>query len=126
MRLRARRANMPALQRRQSWMFFRRRNVGTLQELLVVVSTFVDEGISGAEGRRDRAGYNALLEAITSRDIDSVAAWSVDRLSRSLPDLLNFLGELHSKNCDLYPARPRYEHNRWARDVSDDRRVRRV
>jgi DNA invertase Pin-like site-specific DNA recombinase len=34
--------------------------------------------------------------------IDLVAAWSVDRLSRSLLDLVNFLGELHAKTVDLY------------------------
>jgi DNA invertase Pin-like site-specific DNA recombinase len=31
-----------------------------------------------------------------------VAAWSVDRLSRSLQDLVTMLGELHSKRVDLY------------------------
>jgi DNA invertase Pin-like site-specific DNA recombinase len=31
-----------------------------------------------------------------------VAAWSVNRLGRSLQDLLGFLGELHAKNVDLY------------------------
>jgi DNA invertase Pin-like site-specific DNA recombinase len=58
--------------------------------------------ISGAKGRRDRAGYDALLKSITRREIDLVAAWSVDRLGRSLTDLLSFLGEIHSKGCDLY------------------------
>lgn len=67
-----------------------------------VVSTFVDEGISGAKGRRDRAGYDSLLKSITRREVDLIAAWSVDRLGRSLTDLLGFLGEIHSKGCDLY------------------------
>ncbi len=67
-----------------------------------VVSTFTDNGISGAKGRRDRAGYDALLKSITRREVDLVAAWSVDRLGRSLTDLLGFLGEIHSKGCDLY------------------------
>ena len=31
-----------------------------------------------------------------------VLAWSVDRLGRSLQDLLSFLGELHAKGVDLY------------------------
>jgi DNA invertase Pin-like site-specific DNA recombinase len=34
--------------------------------------------------------------------IDVVAAWSVDRLGRSLQDLVGFLGELNSVGCDLY------------------------
>ncbi|MGB7889717.1 MAG: recombinase family protein, partial [Xanthobacteraceae bacterium] len=29
-------------------------------------------------------------------------AWSVDRLGRSLPDLLSFMGELKAKGVDLY------------------------
>ena len=31
-----------------------------------------------------------------------VAAWSVDRLGRSLQDLITFLGELSGKHVDLY------------------------
>ena len=31
-----------------------------------------------------------------------VAAWSVDRLGRSLQDLVSFLGDLQSKKVDLY------------------------
>jgi DNA invertase Pin-like site-specific DNA recombinase len=31
-----------------------------------------------------------------------VAAWSVDRLGRSLTDLLDFLRELHAKSVDLF------------------------
>lgn len=67
-----------------------------------VVATFTDTGISGAKGRKDRPGYDKLLKAITRREVDLVAAWSVDRLGRSLTDLLSFLGEIHAKGCDLY------------------------
>jgi len=35
--------------------------------------------------------------AVARREIDLVAAWSVDRLGRSLQDLLTILGELHAK-----------------------------
>jgi DNA invertase Pin-like site-specific DNA recombinase len=31
-----------------------------------------------------------------------IAAWSVDRLGRSLQELVSFLGELHAKGVDLY------------------------
>ena len=44
----------------------------------------------------------ALLRAVTRREVDMVAAWAVDRLGRSLVDLLGFLGELHAKQVDLY------------------------
>ena len=67
-----------------------------------VVGTFTDTGISGAKGRKDRPAFDNLLKAVTRREVDLVAAWSVDRLGRSLTDLLSFLGELHAKGCDLY------------------------
>jgi DNA invertase Pin-like site-specific DNA recombinase len=49
-----------------------------------------------------RSPWDALLKSITRREVDLVAAWSVDRLGRSLTDLLSFLCEIHSKGCDLY------------------------
>jgi DNA invertase Pin-like site-specific DNA recombinase len=42
------------------------------------------------------------MKAITRDEIDMAAAWSVDRLGRSLQDLIGFLGEVHSSGCDLY------------------------
>jgi DNA invertase Pin-like site-specific DNA recombinase len=67
-----------------------------------VTAVFEDAGISGAKGRDDRPAYDALLKAVTRREVDLVASWSVDRLGRSLVDLLGFLGELRAKRCDLY------------------------
>lgn len=67
-----------------------------------VVETFTDKGISGAKGRNGRPGFNELHKAISRKDVDMVAAWSVDRLGRSLQDLVAFLGELGGKDVDLY------------------------
>lgn len=67
-----------------------------------IVHTFSDEGVSGAKGRDKRPGYNALLNAIARREVQIVAAWSVDRLGRSLPDLVSFLSDIQAKGCDLY------------------------
>jgi DNA invertase Pin-like site-specific DNA recombinase len=67
-----------------------------------IVAVFEDEGISGAKGRDVRPGLDALLKAVARREVDMVAAWSVDRLGRSLSDLLQLLQELHSKNVDLF------------------------
>ena len=53
-----------------------------------VVATFEDAGISGAKGRDGRPGLDALMKGVARRDFDMVAAWSVDRLGRSLIDLL--------------------------------------
>ena len=67
-----------------------------------VAGVYEDEGISGARGRDGRPGLDALLKAITRREFDMVAAWSVDRLGRSLTDLLAVFGELHANGVGLY------------------------
>src|SRR5271167_2399082 len=67
-----------------------------------VVAVFTDEGISGTKGRDKRPGYDHLCRGIARRDFDQVAAWSVDRLGRSLQELVALLGELHAKGVDLY------------------------
>lgn len=67
-----------------------------------IVGVYADEGISGAKGRDQRPAFNDLLKAVARHDIDLVAAWSVDRLGRSLSDLVAFLGDLQAKGCDLF------------------------
>ena len=67
-----------------------------------VTAVFDDNGISGGVPREDRPAMTALLRAVARREVDMVAAWAVDRLGRSLIDLLGFLGELHAKKIDLY------------------------
>ena len=67
-----------------------------------IVATLTDNGISGSKGRKDRPAYNRLLEMVARKEVDIVLSWSVDRISRSLPDLLAFLGELKAKNVDLF------------------------
>jgi DNA invertase Pin-like site-specific DNA recombinase len=67
-----------------------------------VVQVFSDDGVSGAKGRKDRPGLDVLLKGVARREFDMVAAWSVDRLGRSLQDLVEVLSELHAKGVDLY------------------------
>lgn len=67
-----------------------------------VVQVFEDAGISGAKGREARPAYDAMLKAVTRREVDMIAAWSVDRLGRSMQDLVGFLAELHGRGADLY------------------------
>jgi DNA invertase Pin-like site-specific DNA recombinase len=67
-----------------------------------VVDFYEDAGISGAKGRDKRPGFDRPLKDATSRKVNMIAAWSVDRLGRSLQDLVGFLGELRSLDCDLY------------------------
>ena len=67
-----------------------------------VVQVFEDAGISGAKGRKDRPALDALVKCVARREVDMIAAWSVDRLGRSLTDLLDILRELHAKGVDLF------------------------
>lgn len=67
-----------------------------------VTAIFRDDGVSGAKGRDRRPGLDALLRAVTRREVDLVATWSVDRLGRSLPDLVALLGELQGRGVDLF------------------------
>ena len=67
-----------------------------------IVAIYEDAGISGAKGRDKRPGFDRLLRDATRRQFDMIAAWSVDRLGRSLQDLVATLGELHTLKVDLY------------------------
>jgi DNA invertase Pin-like site-specific DNA recombinase len=81
------RRELVAVAKRQGWL---------------VVEVFEDAGISGAKGRAQRPGLDAMLKGVARKDFDFLAAWSVDRLGRSLQDLLGVLGEFHAKGVGLY------------------------
>ena len=67
-----------------------------------VVEVYADNGISGAKGREKRPAFDKLHRDATRRKFDIVMAWSVDRLGRSLQDLVAFLSELHALGIELY------------------------
>ncbi len=67
-----------------------------------IVQEYIDHGISGAKGREQRPAYDQMCSAIVRREFELVMAWSVDRLGRSLQQLVGFLSDLHAKGVDLY------------------------
>lgn len=67
-----------------------------------VVAAYEDAGISGAKGREHRPGLDKLLKDATRGKFDVVMAWAVDRLGRSLADLIGTLQWLHDVNVDLF------------------------
>lgn len=67
-----------------------------------IVEVYEDAGISGAKGRDKRPAFDRLLKDSARRRFDLVAAWSVDRLGRSLQDLVGFLTEIQGYRIDLY------------------------
>jgi DNA invertase Pin-like site-specific DNA recombinase len=67
-----------------------------------VGDTYRDAGISGAKGRDKRLGLDALLKDASRRKFDVVMAWAIDRLGRSLIDLLGTIQHLEACGVDLY------------------------
>src|SRR5712671_778503 len=67
-----------------------------------VIQIYKDEGVSGAKGRDKRPGLDAMMKGVNRKEFDMVAAWSVDRLGRSLTDLLSILQGLHEKGVGLF------------------------
>ena len=67
-----------------------------------VVKEYCDDGISGTHGRDKRPAYNEMLEDTNRKMFDGILVWSIDRLGRSLKDLVSFLNDIHSKDTDLY------------------------
>ena len=67
-----------------------------------VAQIFEDHGISGAKGRDQRPALDDMLKRCLRGEFDIVMAWSVDRLGRSLSDLVTLLNELHAAGVGLY------------------------
>jgi DNA invertase Pin-like site-specific DNA recombinase len=67
-----------------------------------IVETFSDAGISGAKGRKDRPGLDEMLKQAKRGKFDVVMAWTIDRIGRSLVDLLNTIESLKACGVDLY------------------------
>jgi len=67
-----------------------------------IAKVYGDAGISGAKGRDKRPGLDAMMKAVNAKEFDMVASWSVDRLGRSLTDLLSILQSLHEKGVGLF------------------------
>ena len=67
-----------------------------------VVEEYRDAGISGAKGRDQRPGLDTMLKDAQRRRFDVVMAWAIDRMGRSLIDLLGTIQTLEACNVDLY------------------------
>jgi DNA invertase Pin-like site-specific DNA recombinase len=67
-----------------------------------VVEVYKDQGISGAKGRDKRPALDAMLNDAGRRKFDVVMAWAIDRVGRSLIDLLTIIQHLEACGVDLY------------------------
>src|SRR5262249_29767298 len=65
-----------------------------------VVEVYRDAGVSGT--RTEQPAFGRMLKAVTRREGAMGAAWSGDRLGRSLQHLIGLLAEFKAKGVDLY------------------------
>jgi DNA invertase Pin-like site-specific DNA recombinase len=75
-------------------------NVGN--QTATTCEIYKDAGISGAKGRNQRPGLDTMLKDAGRRKFDVVMAWAIDRLGRSLIDLLGTIQDLEAVGVDLY------------------------
>ena len=67
-----------------------------------IVAVYSDSGVSGTKGRAARPGLNRMLKDASRRRFDVMMAWSIDRLGRSLVDLLGTIQHLEVTGVDVY------------------------
>ena len=67
-----------------------------------IVEVYVDHGISGAKARDKRPSYDRMLKEASRRKFDVVMAWAIDRMGRSLRDLIDTIEHLDAAGVDLY------------------------
>ena len=67
-----------------------------------IVQTFSDAGVSGAKGRNKRPGFDQMLKHAQRHRFDVVMVWAIDRIGRSLIDLLGTIQHLEACGVDLY------------------------
>ena len=67
-----------------------------------VVGEYEDKGISGAKGRDQRPALDQLQKDAARGGFDVIMAWSVDRLGRSLHQLVGFMAEIGQLGVGLY------------------------
>src|SRR5690242_5139388 len=67
-----------------------------------IVAAYEDAGISGAKGRDKRPGLDKLLRDATRARFDVAMGWALDRLGRSLADLIDTLKTLEGASVDLF------------------------
>ena len=60
-----------------------------------ITQTYIDHGISGTKSREQRPQLDLMLKSCKAGRHDCVAVWALDRLGRSLCDLVLTLDELH-------------------------------
>ena len=67
-----------------------------------VVDLYSDNGVSGAKGRDKRPAFDRLCKDAVAGRFDVIAAWSVDRLGRSVLHLAQFVEDMRAAGVGLF------------------------
>jgi DNA invertase Pin-like site-specific DNA recombinase len=67
-----------------------------------VIELYSDNGVSGAKGRDKRPAFDRMCKDAVAGKFDIVAAWSVDRLGRSVLHLAQFVEDLRGAGVGLF------------------------
>jgi DNA invertase Pin-like site-specific DNA recombinase len=67
-----------------------------------VVETYTDQAVSGSKGRDQRPDFARMARDAAQGRLDIVAAWSIDRIGRSLSHLVEFMDELRQQCVGIY------------------------
>lgn len=68
----------------------------------IVIELYSDNGVSGAKGREQRPAFDLLCKDAIAGKFDVIAAWSVDRLGRSVLHLAQFVEEMRAAGVGLF------------------------
>ena len=63
-----------------------------------LIKIFKDEGVSALD---ERPAFNKMMKAISKKEADAVIVTRLDRLGRSVLDLVSTVTELQRKNCQF-------------------------
>src|SRR5260221_5571250 len=88
-----------------------------------IVKVYKDHGISGTRGRDKRPAFDRLCRDAARREFDMVMAWSVDRLGRSLQDLVAVRAARIEDRSIPAPTGARHHDACRQGDVSDAGRI---
>ncbi len=67
-----------------------------------IVKIYSDDGISGSKGREDRPALNQMMKDAVNRQFEMVMCWSIDRLGRSITNLIEIMNELNELKIDMF------------------------
>ena len=77
-----------------------------------IVNKFVDSDISNAKDGADTPSINKMMKVAIERKFNLIMVWSIDRLGRSLQNLLELLNEMQPMidRLDLSSVAYGYKH----------------